>query len=77
MFILQGRDGGEGLELQGLNSLRHWLPGSSGEDGLSQQGALKEEEVPMDCSPLGSSVHGALQAKILEWIAISFSKGSS
>ena len=26
---------------------------------------------PMDCSPLGSSVHGILQAKILEWVAIS------
>ena len=25
---------------------------------------------PMDCSPLGSSVHGILQAKILEWVAI-------
>ena len=32
---------------------------------------------PMDCSPLGSSVHGILQARILEWIAIPFSKGSS
>ena len=32
---------------------------------------------PMDCSPLGSSVHGTFQARILEWIAISFSKGSS
>ena len=32
---------------------------------------------PMDCSPLGSSVHGILQAKILEWVAISFSRGSS
>ena len=31
----------------------------------------------MDCSPLGSSVHGILQARILEWIAIPFSKGSS
>ena len=28
---------------------------------------------PMDCSPLVSSVHGILQARILEWIAISFS----
>jgi len=27
---------------------------------------------PMDCSPPGSSVHGILQAKILEWVAISF-----
>ena len=25
---------------------------------------------PMDCSPLGSSVHGILQARILEWVAI-------
>ena len=32
---------------------------------------------PMDCSPLGSSIHGILQARILEWIAISFSRGSS
>ena len=32
---------------------------------------------PMDCSPPGSSVHGILQARILEWIAIAFSRGSS
>ena len=32
---------------------------------------------PMDCSPPGSSVHGVLQARILEWISISFSRGSS
>ena len=31
----------------------------------------------MDCSPLGSSVHGISQARILEWVAISFSKSSS
>ena len=31
----------------------------------------------MECSPPGSSVHGILQARILEWVAISFSKGSS
>ena len=29
---------------------------------------------PMDSSPPGSSVHGILQARILEWVAISFSK---
>ena len=28
---------------------------------------------PMDCSPLGSSVQGTLQARTLEWVAISFS----
>ena len=32
---------------------------------------------PMDCSLPGSSVHGFLQARILEWVAISFSKASS
>ena len=32
---------------------------------------------PMDCSPPGSSVHGIFQARILEWVAISLSKGSS
>ena len=32
---------------------------------------------PMDCSPPGSSVHGILQARILEWVAISFSRRSS
>ena len=32
---------------------------------------------PMDCSQTGSSVHGILQARILEWVAISFSRGSS
>ena len=32
---------------------------------------------PMDCSPLDSYVHGVLQARIREWVAISFSRGSS
>ena len=32
---------------------------------------------PMDCNPSGSSDHGILQARILEWVAISISKGSS
>ena len=32
---------------------------------------------PMDCSLPGSSVHGILQVRILEWVAIPFSRGSS
>ena len=32
---------------------------------------------PMDCSLPGSSVHGLLQATVLEWVAISFSRESS
>ena len=32
---------------------------------------------PMDCSPPGSSVHGILQARLLEWLTIPFSRESS
>ena len=32
---------------------------------------------PMDCIPPGSSVHGSLQARILEWVTMPPSKGSS
>ena len=32
---------------------------------------------PIDCGPPGSSVHGILQSRIMEWVAISFSSGSS
>ena len=32
---------------------------------------------PMDCSPPSSPVHGIIQARILEWVAIPFSRGSS
>ena len=47
---------------------------------------VKESEVaqsgptlcdPTDCSLSGFSVHGIFQARVLEWIAISFSRGSS
>ena len=31
---------------------------------------------PMDCSPPGSSVHGILQARTLEWVVISFSNAN-
>ena len=32
---------------------------------------------PMDCSPPGSSVHRIFRARVLEWVAISFSRASS
>ena len=32
---------------------------------------------PMDCNLPGSSIHGIFQARVLEWVAISFSRGSS
>ena len=33
--------------------------------------------VPIDCSLSGSSLHGIFQARVLEWVAISFSRGSN
>ena len=38
---------------------------------------VSDSATPWDCSPPGSSVHGILQARILEWVAKSFSRGSS
>ena len=32
---------------------------------------------PTVCGPMGDTVHGILQARILEWVAVPFSKGSS
>ena len=32
---------------------------------------------PMDCSLLGRSVHGIFQARLLEWVTVPSSKGSS
>ena len=32
---------------------------------------------PMECSPPGASVHGIVQARILEWVTMSSSRGSS
>ena len=32
---------------------------------------------PMDCSPPFSSIHGIFQSRILEWVAVSYSRGSS
>ena len=71
----------------GWQNLKHWtnrkIPDA---DSLLFLLCLSESEVaqlcltlcdPMDCSPPGFSVHGILQARILEWVTISFSRGSS
>ena len=34
---------------------------------------VKSESDPMDCSLLGSSIHGIFQARVLDWVAIVFS----
>ena len=50
--------------------------GQSDDSHINAQSCLTLCE-PMDCSPSGSSVCGILQARILEWVAISFSRRSS
>ena len=55
-----------------------WMPlGLTGLISLLSKG-LKSPTLydPMDCSPPGSSIHGTLQARILKWVAIPFSRES-
>ena len=59
------------------------LPNANGGGWLSHYSKLRINNLfvlicnPMDCSPPGSSVHGILQARIPEWVAIPFPRGSS
>ena len=54
-------------------------PEESTRDGRGHRSVMEHslDESSWVCSPLGSSVHGILQARILEWVAIPFSRGSS
>ena len=47
------------------------------QDSVCAFSAMSDSFWPMDCSPPGSSVHGISQTRILEWVAIPFSRGSS
>ena len=62
--------------LQGEKGLQSHCQQCAYGDGLSRQ-VVSDSCDPMDCSPPGFSVHGVFQARILEWIAISFSRESS
>ena len=64
--------------------LSWWLNGEeSGEESLLMQGGVRAHLLqphptlcdPVDCSPPDSSVHGILQAKILEWVAMPWCRG--
>ena len=86
--VSPGRDSVEPGTQEGL--LRGWLPlelsptprnqvasrSPQGGGGLVAP-VVSDSCDPRDCSPPGSSVHGILQARILEWVAIFFSGGSS
>ena len=52
-------------------------PSSTWACAVLSHSVVSDSRDPMDCSPPGSSVHGISQARVLEWIAVSFSRGSS
>ena len=60
-----------------------YVPKSNNQNGSTSYGAASVAILrpalcdPMDGSPVGSSVHGISQARLLEWVAISFSGVSS
>ena len=54
--------------------LDHW--GDPSSSLCESESEVSNSFRPVDCSPPSSSVHGILQARILEWVAISFSRGS-
>ena len=51
--------------------------GNTGAPGLESLGYITAVVLSILLSPLGSSVHGILQARILEWVALPFSRGLS
>ena len=65
----------QGLFLMGLPRLQYH--GSCSRVKVSVAYSCPAVCNPMDCSPLGSSVHGILKARILEWVSIPFSRRSS
>ena len=64
---------------QGINTFYFQLYPPKQCEYLKEREGREENSLcdPMDCSLPGSSLHGILQARVLEWFAISFSSGSS
>ena len=65
------------LQLNGTNLTATYLPLFSIESESEVAQSCPTLCDPMDCSPPGSSLHGILQARVLEGVAISFSRGAS
>ena len=56
---------------EGCNNLcSNWVPSPSLEGGCLVSSVMSDSLQPMDCSVPGFSVHGILQARILEWVAM-------
>ena len=79
-----GSTGSQGLPLSTQRQALSFLAELGlGDDQMSHRVKVKVTQLcptlcdPMDCSLPGSSVHGILQARILEWVAMPFSRESS
>ena len=73
MILLGPPPTAEGMD----HLLREPIPGSFNHRKVKSLSCVQLFATPVDCSPPGSSIHGSLQARILEGVAIPFSKGSS
>ena len=62
--------------LQASQSISQFFTSGSQSTGVSASALVLPINI-QDCSLPGSSVHGIFQARILEWVAISFFRGSS
>ena len=60
---------------EGENIKKRWQEYTESESEVAQSCPTLCD--PMDCSLPGFSVHGVFQARVLEWVAIAFSRGSS
>ena len=88
LFVSEDPKDGEGkncdltmeVRLRGKHEQKsswHWRKPHKGRKWKWSRSVVPDSLWPMDCSPPSSSVHGILQARILQWVAISFSRGSS
>ena len=65
------------LLISNNNQLQYWKKQFLNVKVKSLSGEYPTLCDPMDCSLLRSAIHGILQARVLVWVAISFSRGSS
>ena len=69
------------LFYQAQQTTLFWVPLSAGRTNHGKSESVSHSVLslcnPTNCSPPGSSVLGILQARILEWVAVSFSRNSS
>ena len=82
-MLCGGLDGKASQRRGGIRKRNSWLTlldSGNGHSMLQRSGLCWSCPTlcdPTDCSPPGSSVHGIFHARVLEWVAISYSRGSS